>query len=981
MHKSTLILLFLVLFTFPILVSGQGKMYHPTAVRKAVYFDVSPPLRDMKIVMPAKKGETLKEVPNKITFWDYKNIKPHPFGLPEDPVWQKQDGIYLPASYSPIQNFEGIANISGVYPPDPQGDIGLDKYVQVVNSNFAVYSKTGTLLYGPYALSTIWAGVGPPWEGTNNGDPIVIYDQAADRWLISQFSLPDYPTGTENAEMIAVSQTSDPTGSWYRYIWVFGSSMPDYPKFGVWPDAYYMSANQFINNATTWGGVAACALERTKMLSGDPSALMLWYDLGPSEDPWSMLPSDWDGTITPVTGEPNYFVYADDYTLPPDEYLKVWEFHVDFATPGNSTFGETYSLLTAPFNSTICGATRGRCIPQPGTSVKLESLSDRLMFRLQYRNFGGYRAMVTNHTVNVDGAGHAGIRWYELRNSGSGWSIYQQGTYAPDASHRWMGSVALNANGYMALGYSVSDASSVYPSIRYTGRMAGDPLGTMTISEQIVIPGTGSQTGTACRWGDYSMMSVDPSDDATFWYTDEYILNTGTANWQTRIASFKFDNSPTVVTLPASGVTTSTATLNGTVNPNGLATNYHFEWGTTTGYGNSTSTLSAGSGTSNVSVSAGITGLTPGVTYHFRLVATNIDGTRYGNDVTFTTLCTIITSFPWTEGFENGGLIPPCWTQEQVSNSGIYWTFITGNGASHPVSAHNGTYNACLKDASSADNRTKLITPAFNLSLLSNPQLKFWHTQELWSPDQDQLKVYYKTSAGGAWNLLGTWLTSIATWTQETIDLPNASSEFYIAFEGNAKWGWGVCIDDVQISGKYYNRELTNMTIGYQTSVCYDAVQTILVAGGGTNFTVQNGGSATLIAGQNIRLLPGTVVQYGGYLWAYISAQQSCPTPTMPETGPLAIPEEILVNGTGTNFFRVYPNPTTGKFTLELLTGEELSNPTMTIFGMLGEAVMKANLGGSTKTEFSLAERPTGIYIIRVTAGNRTGMVKIIKQE
>jgi len=612
-----------------------------TYVTRAVYFGITPPLREMPQNKSFNyKGKEEKEVENAVNP-KYKIYGRHPFLLPEDPVWQKQDGTYMPQNAGPIQNFEGINNLSGVYPPDTQGDVGPDKYIQVVNMKYEIFSKTGTSLLGPSNLSTIWSGIPAPWNGTNNGDPVVLYDQAAQRWIISQFSL---VTGNY-AELVAISQTSDPTGSWYQYVFQFGNQMPDYPKLGIWPDGYYLSFNQFTGGSTQ-NGVGACALERSKMLNGDASATMQYKNLGSSADPWAMLPSDWDGINTPLTGEPDYFTYFNDWSTPGSPVLNIWSFHVDWTNPANTTFTQTYSIATVNFDSQICTATRERCIPQPSTSVRLEALSDRLMYRLQYRNFGSYQAMVTNHTVDVDGSGHAGIRWYELRNSGSGWGIYQQGTYAPDASHRWVGSIAMNGLGDIALGFSLSDGSSTYPSIHYTGRRFSDPLGSMTIAEQTVINGSGCQTGSACRWGDYAMMSVDPSDDLTFWFTTEYIQTTGTANWQTRIASFKFFSNPIVTTTAATAITTTSATLNGSINPNGLSSTYHFDWGSTITYGNSTPVTSAGSGSTAINVSANISGLTAGTTYHFRVVGDNSDGTTDGNDMTFIPGGAIVTTTP-----------------------------------------------------------------------------------------------------------------------------------------------------------------------------------------------------------------------------------------------------------------------------------------------------------------------------------------------
>ena len=324
----------------------------------------------------------------------------------------------------------------------------------------------------------------------------------------------------------------------------------------------------------------------------------------------------------------------------------------------------------------------------------------------------------------------------------------------------------------------------------------------------------GKSDRTQARWGDYSGMSVDPTDDQTFWFTNEYIQTSGGANWKTRIASFKFSNSPSVTTLAATSVTGISATLNGTVNPNGLATTYYFQWGTTTSYGNTTTSSSAGSGTSNVNVSANITGLTANTPYHFRVVGVNSDGTTNGNDLTFTSLCGIISIFPWNEGFENGGTIPNCWTQQAVTGT-LNWTFRAGSQSGTPNSAHTGSYNANFYEgAYGTQNVTKLVTPTMNIASLSSPQLKFWHTQPYWNPDQDELRVYYKTSYGGSWMLLATYLSSITSWTLETINLPAQSSDYYIAFEGTEKYGYGICLDDVSITSSCASYLPVSVSIG-----------------------------------------------------------------------------------------------------------------------------------------------------------------------
>ncbi|MCX6248225.1 MAG: T9SS type A sorting domain-containing protein [Bacteroidetes bacterium] len=331
--------------------------------------------------------------------------------------------------------------------------------------------------------------------------------------------------------MIAISQTPDPTGSWYRYQYTF-ADMPDYPKFGVWPDGYYMSCNRFGAGSGGYAGTGAAAFNRTKMLAGDPGAQMVYFTLPNSNEASSLLPSDCDGAFPPI-GTPNYFTYI--YRSSP-YHLGILEFHVDWEAPGNSTFGNLLSLPVTSFNSNL-----GAGISQLGTDVKLATLSDRLMYRLQFRKFNDHWSMVCNHSVNA-GSNVAGVRWYELRKTTSDWTIYQQATYAPaDNTSRWMGSIAMDTAGSIALGYSVS-SPTIYPGIRYAGRYKTDPLNELSIAERGIINGGGCQYSGTHRWGDYSAMSVDPASPTTFWFTTEYYSIPSSNSWQTRVASFTFDN-------------------------------------------------------------------------------------------------------------------------------------------------------------------------------------------------------------------------------------------------------------------------------------------------------------------------------------------------------------------------------------------------------------------------------------------------------
>jgi hypothetical protein len=485
----------------------------------------------------------------------------------QDPVVQHRKGAG-PLS-APIQNFDGIclpfgppcneASSCSCLPPDTNGEVGATQYVQTVNTDFAVYSKTGAVLRTATPINQLWANTNGECKTHNEGDPVVLYDQVARRWLISQF-IAQPASGEQYGECIAVSTSSDATGSYYLYEFLFGPDVFfDYPKLGVWPDGYYMMANEFPSTGVTSSGVGVFAFERSKMLLGQP-ARVVFFDESQHNPPGGqyigMLPGDLDGSSLPPSGSPNWFAEVDDPTgVPPTQPgdlgfdLRMWAFQVDWTNPANSTFGNNgapnVTQQVAPFARPQCVYGYGDCSPQAGGPQQLDVLGDRLMFRMPYRNFGSYASLVLNHSVHANNK--IGIRWYEVRIPRGGTpSIYQQGTYAPDdpATNplwRWMGSIAQDRNGDTALGYSASGPND-FPSVRYTGRAAGDPLGQMTQVEQVAYTGTGPQTEVEGRWGDYSDLTVDPSDDCTFWYTQEYLAVDAVVigTWRTRIVSFKF---------------------------------------------------------------------------------------------------------------------------------------------------------------------------------------------------------------------------------------------------------------------------------------------------------------------------------------------------------------------------------------------------------------------------------------------------------
>lgn len=446
-------------------------------------------------------------------------------------------------------NFEGMgAGLGGFTvhyaPPDTTGEVGPNHYVQMVNTEIAVFNKTtGAQILTHEPINTIWTGFGGDCETDGgafggDGDPTVNYDQIADRWVIAQFAV----EGATNKECVAVSKNGDPTGEYWLYEFDFGSTdFNDYPKLAVWPDAYYATYNMFGNTAR---GVV-CAMDRTNMLAGSAATQQCFDDDGDG----GLLAADLDGSTLPPGGSPEFVMQMSwnnfNTTTANLSGLKLWKFHVDFATPGNTTFTGPTIVGSTVYGLACATRSRGACIKEPNTTQKLESLNDRLMNRLAYRNFGTHESLVANHAARLGakpGNAKTGIHWYEIRDPNGTPTIFQEQTYAPDkTTARWMGSIAMDKLGDIAMGFSVSNKKAmVFPGIRYTGRLVGDIAGQMTQGEAVMQNGTGSQNFGLARWGDYAGMTVDPADDCTFWFTTEYIAASGSFNWHTRIASFKF---------------------------------------------------------------------------------------------------------------------------------------------------------------------------------------------------------------------------------------------------------------------------------------------------------------------------------------------------------------------------------------------------------------------------------------------------------
>ncbi len=524
-------LLAVLLFALAFSSEAQEKTISPSLIGVGQYHGLSQPLRDIP-AMTADEYEKMEIDAAKPRNEEIRE-RLYPFeatALPkgDDPAWQRQMGN-TQAPKAPIVSFDG--QTSPYFPPDCNGATGPNHYMQTINTVYAIYSKAGALVAGPTNMNLLFGNV--TGATCNDGDPVILYDEQADRWLAVEFSI----CGSNDYMLFAVSQTNDPTGAWHRYSFDV-ADMPDYEKIGIWGDGYYMGTN---NSGA--GKNDIYVFERSKMLLGQ-TAQMVGFDNAwrPATIDGFMCvpPVDNDGAFAPA-GSPGLFITInDDAIAGGSDQLWIYELAVNWTTPSSSTFNRVQQLAVPAFDSNF--GNNWTNIKQPGTTQELDAIPQVVMNAPQYRNFGSYQTLVCCHTVDVDATDHAGVRWYELRKTTGSWSLRQSGTYAPDVHSRWMGSIRLNGQNELGLGYSVSSAT-VYPGIRYTGQSAtayAAAAGTLDLAEQTITTGAYSQTSYE-RWGDYAAISVDPTDDKTFWFTTEYI-GSGNAR-KTRIASFQVGSS------------------------------------------------------------------------------------------------------------------------------------------------------------------------------------------------------------------------------------------------------------------------------------------------------------------------------------------------------------------------------------------------------------------------------------------------------
>ena len=500
--------------------------------------DVSPPLRRLAlkpvgVTIPGEAEEPWEGMGRRL-----------PVVRQTDPVVQKAAGSKLTttAGMNLLGLGTGFSGPQGAFeigatPPDANASVGATQIVESVNLGTAIFDKTtGAIIVGPAFYDLLWFDFSETCSKADDTlDPVVLYDKQAGRWVFNIHTL-----GNPYQVCFAVSTSDDATGTYNRYSFqIEAQGNMTNEQIGVWPDGYYL-AHWIYSSSTTYVGPQACVADRTQMLAG-ATATMQCFQLD-NTNLHGMAPADWDGANPPPAGSPNYYLIQGPAG---SNSLQLYRFHVDFTTPANSTFTGPTNIRVAPYQP--AAAFGVAAIPQPATSQLLDVFGNDVMPRLAYRYFASasppYESMVATHSVNVGSGSNArtAVRWYELRNPGTTPTVYQQGTYSPDSTNRWMGSIAMDQVGDIAIGYNVSSAS-VYPGMRYTGRLSTDPLGTLE-AEATIFSGSSSQASGA-RWGDYTSMSVDPVDDCTMWYTGEYVVSSAALEWATRLYSFKFPACP-----------------------------------------------------------------------------------------------------------------------------------------------------------------------------------------------------------------------------------------------------------------------------------------------------------------------------------------------------------------------------------------------------------------------------------------------------
>ena len=548
-------------------------------VKKSVFYGKSKPIREMDVVLPGEHSEKQRVIRNffpanrEIKYNKKESVSP-------EPNVQRHQGSK--GSRGPLLNFEGIDNVNSVFPADPNGDVNENYYMQSVNNSFAVWDKSGNLVYGPVDNKSLWASLPGPWHSIKWSDPVFKYDYLADRWVISSMSLSK--TQELYYEMVAVSESNDPLGTYNCYVFQF-DYINDYPKLSIWHDGYYITYNMW-EDASTYSHSLVTVVDRDAMIAGEPEIDMIQFAIPDPDVPrFFPIAADLKGDSIPYDS-PCYIATIDDPDPLAPWYLSldIYEFNTDWDVPANSGFIQVSQFDIGNVEPMI---DYGPGAPQPISEKNVVTIPLYMMYPVTYRMFDDHESMVCCLTI-WDGNTHY-PKWFELRKDSDDWYVYQQGNYSPDNTHRYQPSISINGNGDIAMGYTVSDEET-FPSIRMTGRRANDTLGVMTYQELELFAGlnyinTYHGIFDQNRWGDYASMMVDPSNDTTFWFTNMYPKSqTNVGNWGTRIFAFDLTEGFEEVTAFA-GIDTMICFSDYIFITQGEATNYNAIQWTTTGDG------------------------------------------------------------------------------------------------------------------------------------------------------------------------------------------------------------------------------------------------------------------------------------------------------------------------------------------------------------------------------------------------------------
>ena len=934
--------------------TAQDEVQSPAMIATAIQHVVVGPVKDFPALTPEElaamaEDEAKVKRNQDLKFRNYPFYEEIKLDGP-DPGLQSEMGTKM-SFMGIIQNWSGQSSYTN--PPDDNGTAGPNHYMQTINTKYTIYNKTGTLLAGPTNLNVFFSGL--PGGNHNDGDPIILFDEQAQRWLMAEFagawSNPDYM-------LIAVSQTDDPTGLWDAWSFLM-NGFPDYMKFGVWRDGYYMGTN-------TYSGDDIYVFERDVMLAGGSSPQVVQFNNPnrPNSGFHCVLPMDNDGAFAPA-GTPGQFITINDNAWGGQDQLWIFELDVDWVTPGNSTFSRVQQLSVASFDSNF-GSTWEN-IAQPGTSQKLDAINQILMHRAQYRNFSGSQHVVCNHTVDVDATDHAGIRWYELEYDGADWEVRQFGTYAPDGDSRWMGSIAMNGDHEIGLGYSVS-SSSTYPSIRYTGQSASENAsasGILDIAETSIQAGAASQTSSE-RWGDYSNLAVDADDDHTFWFTTEY--NISGSQKGTKITSFEFTAAAPLADFIADDLTPlTTEAVQFTDLSSGAPTSWLWTF--------TPSTITYQGGTTSASQNPEVMFDAAGF-YTVEMTATNANGSNTETKVDYIE-ASLPSSAPITD-FEADNTAPAImetvYFTDLSTNDPTSWlwaftpstvTYMNGttSATQNPEVAFNmaGYYTVELTATNTAgsdtETKTDYINVADGMTVLATAS-----PEEICKGDWSQLNA---APTGGTGSYTYSWTSVPAGFTstlQNPVVFPLVNTTYHVEVDD----GGQLANDEVSVTVN----PLPVITLGdWPDMLCnvgVPPVQLTAIPAGGTY--VGPGVSITGMFISSIANLGWNVITYTyeDTHGCENSARDSIYVDDCVGISEISGDESVV---------NLYPNPSMGSFTLE----SEQEMERIEIIDQSGKMVMMRKIN-SKSTPIS-ALRTRGFYFIRIYFENHNALPTVVTKE